>query len=406
MGSTGAGIRKNLQIVSQGDWDTSVQWVRLEEGGIVHVHACARPESDIGSSGDQAASMYENLRMILEENGATPSDVVTEKLFCSNVDRQRTELESLRRRFYDFTEGVLPQTPAATFLQQPPCAPGRLCEMQAYVMLHEDGSPVIIRRLGFGDTKARSGTLVHTNGYDHVYLSNITGASDSWNLADFKSQAESMFIRVEESLRQQGLSYRNVVRAWFYLRDMEEDYAAFNAVRNRLYHEWGIGLLPASTGIQGAVYPTEHKCGMDVYALGGCSSYRTKRMHAPTMNEPPAYGSAFSRGLRLDRNDISLVFISGTASINRQGEIVHVDDIEKQVERMLHNVERLLGSEHVGLDSTLSCVTYLKSADYLDAYRKVCARHPVLQSIVNSVVVADVCRPKWLCEMELVASAG
>jgi enamine deaminase RidA (YjgF/YER057c/UK114 family) len=278
--------------------------------------------------------------------------------------------------------------------------------MQAYIMLHGNGSPVMMRRLAFPGAEATSGTVAHTGGYDHVYLSNITGSTDSRSPADFKSQAEGMFLRAEETLRQQRLSYRNVVRAWFYLRDMEEDYAAFNAVRNRLYAKWGIGPLPASTGIQGAVYPTERKCGMDVYALGGCSSYRTKVMHSLTMNEPPEYGSAFSRALRLDRDDTSLVLVSGTASINRQGEILHVGDIEKQVERMLHNVEQLLDGEHLGMDSALSCVTYLKSAELLEAYCRVCARHPLLQNVVNSVVVADVCRPEWLCEMEVVVAAG
>ncbi|MEE9218881.1 MAG: RidA family protein [Acidobacteriota bacterium] len=395
--------RRRSTLASGGDWDTSVQWVRLEEGGIIHLFACARPESDQGPFESQAESMYENLRMILEEHGATPADVMTETLFCTDVDRQYAVLESLRRSFYELQDSGCGQAPSATFLRQPPCVPGRRCELQAKVMLHQDGSPVAARRLRIPGGGAGSGMVVHSNGYDHVYLSNLTGAGDAGGGSGFVSQTRSMFERAEECLRRQGLTFGNVIRTWFYLRDMEEDYAAFNDIRNRFYRERGVGLLPASTGIQGAVFPTDRRCGMDLYALGGRGAYEMRVMHSPTMNDPPAYKSAFSRGIHLGLNDSSFVYVSGTASINTGGEIVHVGDIEGQVQRMLHNIEQLLAGQGVGFDDVLSAVTYLKEGRFLEAFQRVCARYPELQQAVNTVVVADVCRPEWLCEMELMA---
>lgn len=394
-----AEARRVETLTRRGDWDTSIQWVRLEEGGVVHLFAAARPENEVGDFAQQADSMYENLRVVLEEHRATPADVITERLFCSDVDSQVPPLQQIRRRFYA-------PSPPATFLGQPPCLPGRLCELQAHVMLNADDTPVGTRRLVIPGDGCAGGIGVSVHGYEHLHLTHLTGEVGPGGTPDFTAEAESMFARAEECLRHQGLSFRNVVRTWFYLRDMDQDYAAFNRVRNRFYAARPIAPLPASTGIQGSVFPSARRCGMDLYALGGCAPYALTVMHSPTMNEPSDYRSAFSRGLRLDLTDASFLHVSGTASIDAAGEVAHVGDIEGQVERMLDNVQELLAGQDAGLAHAVSAITYLKSAALLEPFRKVCARHPELQEVVNSVVVAGVCRPEWLCEMELQAVAG
>jgi hypothetical protein len=42
------------------------------------------------------------------------------------------------------------------------------------------------------------------------------------------------------------------------------------------------------------------------------------------LNEAYAYGSAFSRGMRIDLSGLTILLISGTASINDEGKTVHV----------------------------------------------------------------------------------
>ena len=44
------------------------------------------------------------------------------------------------------------------------------------------------------------------------------------------------------------------------------------------------------------------------------------------MNEAYDYGSAFSRGMRIDLNGLTILLISGTASIDDEGRTVHVGD--------------------------------------------------------------------------------
>ena len=51
------------------------------------------------------------------------------------------------------------------------------------------------------------------------------------------------------------------------------------------------------------------------------------------LNEACRYGSAFSRGMRIDLNGLSILLISGTASIDNEGKTVHVGDLRAQTRR-------------------------------------------------------------------------
>ena len=61
-----------------------------------------------------------------------------------------------------------------------------------------------------------------------------------------------------------------------------------------------------------------------------------------TLNEAYDYGSAFSRGMRIDLNGVTILLISGTASIDERGNTVHVGDFRAQQRRTYENITKLL----------------------------------------------------------------
>ena len=73
------------------------------------------------------------------------------------------------------------------------------------------------------------------------------------------------------------------------------------------------------------------------------------------LNEAHAYTkpSSFSRGMRIDLNGLTILLISGTASIDEHGVSVHVGDFRAQMRRTLANISGLLASE--GARGTTSC---------------------------------------------------
>ena len=65
------------------------------------------------------------------------------------------------------------------------------------------------------------------------------------------------------------------------------------------------------------------------------------------LNEAFAYAkpSSFSRGMRIDLNGLTILLISGTASIDENGVSVHIGNFRAQMRRTLDNITGLLSIE-------------------------------------------------------------
>ena len=391
-----------MNISRHGEWATPAQVVRVETNGTVELFVSAKPARDEGGFVQQARSMYRNLQAVLQTQGAASSNVITEKVFFSDVDRQFHDLKDIRQEYYNSDTHTPHHAPATIFLHQPPIHPGRMCELQAYAILPRSGVDVRVRSVEDMPGLA-SGTVVEHGGFRHIHLMNLTGGQGPGNGLGFPEQAEDMFLRAECCLRRDRFSFGNVVRTWIYVNDIDQDYATLNQVRRRFYRQRGVMPLPASTGIQGSTYPVERGCTMDLYAVSGKPSPKVEVMHASAMNEATRYGSWFSRGIKLSLEQREVLFVSGTASIDTEGKVVHPGEIEGQIHRMIFNVEDLLSAHGASMADAVTAITYLKHPGYLDAFHKVSRERSITPSFPNNITVADVCRPEWLCEMEVTA---
>jgi 2-iminobutanoate/2-iminopropanoate deaminase len=138
---------------------------------------------------------------------------------------------------------------------------------------------------------------------------------------------------------------------------------------------------------------------------------KKKLMHVPHMlNEAFDYAAPvpFSRGMRLDFGKIAVLLISGTASINEEGETVHVDDLEKQTARTFANITELLKSEDMNWHDVVYTRIYLKDIDkdYAELSK---LRQAFFESVgieeypASCCIEAKLCRPDLLVEIETVA---
>ena len=143
-------------------------------------------------------------------------------------------------------------------------------------------------------------------------------------------------------------------------------------------------------------------CAFDLYALLNPEGAKIEVMHASTLNEAPEYGSAFSRGMKLCLPDKTLLFVSGTASVDEAGGTVHFGDARRQIERMLRNVQELLTPQGASFMDVVQTISYLKTAADYDLFQELIHQRD-LGLMPNTVVVADVCRPELLCEIEMIA---
>jgi enamine deaminase RidA (YjgF/YER057c/UK114 family) len=116
----------------------------------------------------------------------------------------------------------------------------------------------------------------------------------------------------------------------------------------------------------------------------------------------------FSRGTRLDFGQVTVLLLSGTASVNEKGESVHLDDLPAQARRAFANITELLKSEGLTWHDVVYTRIYLRDIDRdyhaLNEVRfEVFREHGVTEYPASCCVQAHLCRPELLVEIETVA---
>ncbi|MEY4385565.1 MAG: hypothetical protein RLY20_848, partial [Verrucomicrobiota bacterium] len=226
--------------------------------------------------------------------------------------------------------------------------------------------------------------------------------------------------------------WEHVVRTWWYLGEItgpegvHQRYQEMNRARSDGFDglQFGSGHLcvprhraafPASTGIG-----MQPGAGLSLATLA-LQTARTDVSLLPLENplQTPAYDYAacyspkspkFSRAMALVTPDYVTNWVSGTASIVHS-EVVYPNSVIAQTEQALDNIAELISPENYGnhgvsnTGATLADLAkirvYLKRESDFAACRSVVQRR--LGNIPAIYVVADVCRPELLVEIEGVA---
>lgn len=229
------------------------------------------------------------------------------------------------------------------------------------------------------------GRIWKGDGFRMLQLSSIRGLEPS--------EGVSMFAHARDALQAHGLRWQNVARTWIYLARLLDWYGEFNRIRREHFQSVGLGpTFPASTGIQGRSGDGE-ECQMDVLAVENVPvRFITK---TPRQNAAYNYGSAFSRGAVVRRT----IHVSGTASIDADGRTIYIDDPVAQAKETIRNVESLLRAEGAQLENIVSSTLFCRDPEIL----KICLQTLEPLPFPFVPVVANVCRPDLLVELEAVA---
>ncbi len=195
----------------------------------------------------------------------------------------------------------------------------------------------------------------------------------------------------------------NLQRTWLYCRDIDNNYEGLVQARRERFLRENLTEQThyiTSTGIEGMSDPFNRLVRMDSFALFGHAPGQIEYMHAPEHLSPThVYGVTFERGTRIRYGDRSHYYISGTASIDRDGRIVHPEQPEKQTVRMIENVEALMNHHEGALSDLKMIVVYLRDPSDREQIEHILEER-LPGSIPRLIVRGSVCRPGWLVEME------
>jgi enamine deaminase RidA (YjgF/YER057c/UK114 family) len=373
--------------------------VHIADAGKGQLFVTAAPT---GSVAQPASNAYGEIVTVLRERSA---EIIHERIFGS-LSFEREIMDARKRALVK--QGIPSEGPVTYIEGAPSDGPGFAGAIIHAIVSHNPSDVWTIF-----DHDVPCGRGWRRNGATFLALQNIQDRrAVSRRLSPPALQAKVMIERAERILREQGVTYRDVVRTWFYLSDILSWYSEFNDVRNSKYSEFGIVpdsgsgrfFLPASTGV-GGINPQKGAAVMDLLAVTGPRDRKpvVKQLTNNRQLDAFRYGSAFSRGVLIRESDVTTIQISGTAAIDDAGKSLYPGDARSQIEYTLDQVEALLGQEGAGLKDIAAATVFVKRAGDASLFREIIAARGI-ERFPAVCVVADICRDELLFEMDAEAA--
>lgn len=360
--------------------NTSIDIFRYEvPEGVSEYHVMLRITNPRLTYMDQVNYLMEAYDQLMqgEMKGAM---AVFKRFFVSDAANQANYLQALHAERSDC---------ALSIIEQPPLD-GTKVALWVYIQ-----RGVQTKALANGIYEVKHGA------YRHLWMA---GACNQASNSEY--QMRLLFNDYVMQLLENGCCLAdNCIRTWIFVQNVDVNYAGVVKARNEVFATQNLTdktHFIASTGIAGRHANPKVLVQMDAYAVEGIDKEQIHYLYAPThLNPTYEYGVSFERGTYVDYGDRRQVFISGTASINNKGEIMYPGDIRQQTLRMWENVETLLKEAECTFEHVAHLLVYLRDiADYTIVREMFEDRFP---NIPKVYLLAPVCRPGWLVEMECMA---
>ncbi|HOL22670.1 MAG TPA: Rid family hydrolase, partial [bacterium] len=331
--------------------------------------------------------LYQTYIKTLDFIGLDLTTSVFKRFFCSDLANQSETIE--RSPFFSENQHI---PCAISLISQPPGHYAKV-SLWAYHIKHNktidktmDGKSLILK----------CGSLTH------YWTSGITFPEGK----NTYEQTIGLLEKYNNFLNKYGMTLKdNVIRTWFFVQNIDVNYHPFVIARKEFYEKNGLTKnthFIASTGIQGSSKEIAARVVMDAYAISGITQEQIKFLSVPEYMSPTyIYGVTFERGTAIHYQDRQHIFISGTASIDNQGNILYQGDVIRQLDRTITNIEALLRSAGATLKDMAIVIAYVRDPSDHNTVKKILKKR-----IGNTPVIiayAPVCRPGWLVEIEGIA---
>jgi enamine deaminase RidA (YjgF/YER057c/UK114 family) len=345
-----------------------------------------------GTLNEQIAEVERRYNDAQKSLGLDSSSAVFRRLFLSDAINQAPAVRksSLVRESKDSPVAV-------SIVQQPPLAGAKL----ALLAHHVDG-PIKKKRV------MNKHVMIERNGIKHFWSTCLCPGAHAATAPEDVHTREIFHDLIEALARQKANLADHCVRTWLFMKDVDVFYRGMVSSRRELFLEHDLSAdthYIASTGIEGACEHQFDLVLMDAYSILNLKPQQITYLNdfdhlCPTID----YSVTFERGTRIAFADRAHHYISGTASIDKEGNVMHVGDVGKQLDRTLENIGALLKSGGASLDDMMYMIVYLRDpADHalIDA-----SLRERLPHVPYLIVLGPVCRPEWLIEIEGVAAAN
>ena len=325
---------------------------------------------------------------VLAEKGLTRGSAIFWRFHVSDIF---TQAQTLRNVLADYERSVM-----ISFMQQAPTSGSKIAMMAYHI--EPAAGPVVKKPNG--------------NGFEvgHGNYRSLWGRLLPQHKAPSYGQTTNVLDTLSAIMRDHGGTVRdNVMRTWFYVRDIDNNYQGMVDARREWFADEGMTRdthYIASTGIEGCAERVSDLVQTDYLAVLGLDKKQIEYMSALThLNPTHDYGVTFERATNVTYGDRRHYYISGTASINGEGKVVHVGNVIKQTQRTFENINALLEEYDATLSDMKMMVVYLRDSSDCPMVTEYLNEHMPPET-AYIVVQGAVCRPTWLVEMDGIAVKG
>ncbi len=359
------------------------------EGGSEHFISVQVPhmlglEQQVGLVRERYAAALRTLDLV-------PETAIFRRVFLSDAVNQAAMV-----RETDLVRDTPDNPVAVSIVQQQPLPASKVALLAYHI---ESPNQLVKERL------SAKHVLVRKNGLRHLWSTRLCGGAHNLSI-DATGQTRNIFNDLIGTLTGQGGRLADhCVRTWIYMKGVDVFYKDMVDSRKLVFDRHGLTrdtFYIASTGIEGACAHQYDVVSMDAYSnLDLAPGQRTFLNDFSRLCPTKDYNVTFERGTRIAYADRVHHFISGTASIDSQGEVLHIGDVIKQLDRAVENVDALLRSGNAHFEDMQHLIVYLRDpADFVSVDAWFRKRYPDLPVII---VQGAVCRPEWLIEIEGIA---
>lgn len=330
---------------------------------------------------------------VMERNGLPEDSLVFSRFILSDIQNQKAML--LESDLFSLAASA-----AYSIIGQPPSFDGGGLYFLAY---HIKGPNKRTKLDAMDGHPHRNALLLEGKNYNVLYTGAFSGSGE----LNSAKQTSTVFCNYIALLRNHGMSLAdNCWRTWIYVRDIDNHYAGMVDARTELFEAEGLTdrtRYIASTGIEAKSLEVNSLVTMDALAISGMRPEQAERMEAPAHMCPThQYGVTFERGQTLKFGDRAHHHISGTASIDNTGTVLHVNDVVLQTVRALENISALLEAKEATLADMAYFIVYMRNPSENMKVRE--AMYQIVSKDAPILFVeGSVCRPSWLVEIEGVA---
>ena len=365
-----------FQAINIEELEARIELTRFHAGEVTEFHVMLHiaPRGDIFTH--QLSRLQEAEKALKNLDILEGAQVVFKRYFLSDATNQVSLIHEEDRC-------------TISYIQQPPL----------------DGSKIAVwlyLQRGTDISHVNESTVVTHNGYRHIWTMGLTNSTVD---TSYMQTWKTLFAYIDILKMFDATLEANCIRTWFFVRDVDTQYGGLVKSRRECFVEQGLTQdthYIASTGIGGNPADPKALVQLGSYAITGFQPQQQRYLYAPThLNKTYEYGVTFERGTLMQYGDRNHIYISGTASINNKGEVVHIGDIVNQTHRMWENVEKLLEEGDMTYNDVMQIIVYLRDgADYQVVKKMFDEKFPNIPCILT---LAPVCRPTWLIEMECIA---